>query len=92
MDFDGLGERETLMKVYEHFKKKYNLGSNKKINHENLEASGYNFSQEIDSKILQGIFKNTEELANGGADNRIKIKMTVNTHSHESICFILWMR
>ncbi len=82
LDFDGLGERETLMKVYEHFKKKYNLGSNKKINHENLEASGYNFSQEIDSKILQGIFKNTEELANGGADNRIKIKTIVNTHSH----------
>ena len=81
LDFDGLGERETLMKVYEHFKKKYNLGS-KKINHENLEASGYNFSQEIDSKILQGIFKNTEELANGGADNRIKIKTIVNTHSH----------
>ncbi len=82
LDFDGLGERETLMKVYEHFKKKYNLGSNKKINRENLEAGGYNFSQEIDSKILQGIFKNTEELANGGADNRIKIKTTVNTHSH----------
>lgn len=82
LDFDGLGERETLMKVYEHFKKKYNLGSNKKINRENLEAGGYNFSQEIDSKILQGIFRNTEELANGGADNRIKIKTAVNTHSH----------
>jgi type III restriction enzyme len=82
LDFDGLGERETLVKVYEHFKKKYNLGSNKKVNRENLEAGGYNFSQEIDSKILQGIFRNTEELANGGADNRIKIKTTVNTHSH----------
>lgn len=82
LDFDGLGERETLIKVYEHFKKKYNLGSNKKINRENLEAGGYNFSQEIDSKILQGIFRNTEELANGGADNRIQIKTAVNTHSH----------
>lgn len=82
LDFDGLGERETLIKVYEHFKKKYNLGSNKDINRENLEAGGYNFSHEINSKVLQGIFKNTEELANGGADNRIKIKTTVNTHSH----------
>lgn len=82
LDFDGLGERETLIKVYEHFKKKYNLGGNKNINRENLEAGGYNFNHEIDSKILQGIFKNTEELANGGADNRIKIKTTVNTHSH----------
>lgn len=82
LDFDGLGERETLIKIYEHFKEKYNLGGNKNINRENLEAGGYNFSHEIDSKILQGIFKNTEELANGGADNRIKIKTTVNTHSH----------
>lgn len=82
LDFDGLGERETLIKVYEHFKEKYNLGGNKNINRENLEAGGYNFSHEIDSKILQGIFKNTEELANGDADNRIKIKTTVNTHSH----------
>ena len=82
LDFDGLGERETLIKIYEHFKKKYNLGSNKNINRENLEAGGYNFSHEIDSKILQGIFKNTEELANGGADNRIQIKTAVNTHSH----------
>lgn len=82
LDFDGLGERETLMKVYEHFKEKYNLGSNKSVNRENLEARGYNFSKEIDSKILQGIFRNTEELANIGTDNRIKIKTTVNTHSY----------
>lgn len=82
LDFDGLGEREILIKVYEHFKKKYNLGSNKDINRENLEAGGYNFSQEINNKIPQGIFKNTEELANSGADNRINIKTTVNTHSH----------
>ena len=82
LDFDGLGERETLIKVCEKKKKKYNLGNNKNINRENLEAGGYNFSHEIDSKILQGIFKNTEELANGGADNTIKIKTMVNTHSH----------
>ncbi len=25
LDFEGLGERETLIKVYEYFKKKYNL-------------------------------------------------------------------
>ena len=82
LDFDGLGERETLIKVYEYFKKTYNLGSDKKNNKENLEAGGYNFSHEIDSKILQGIFKTTEELANSGVDDKIKIKTTVNTHSH----------
>ena len=82
LDFDGLGERETLEKVYDYFKKTYNLGSDKKVNQENLEAGGYNFSHEIDNKILQGIFKTTEDLAHGGSDNQIKIKTAVNTHTH----------
>ena len=82
LDFDGLGERETLEKVYEYFKKTYHLGSDKKVNRENLEAGGYNFSHEIDNKILQGIFKTTEDLAKGGSDNQIKVKTAVNTHTH----------
>ena len=82
LDFDGLGERETLIKVYDHFKRKYNLGNNKRINQENLEAGGYNFDHEIDSKILQGIFKTTEDLATGLGKNNVTIKTAVNTHSH----------
>ena len=81
LDFDGLGERETLEKVYDYFKKSYKLGSDKNINRENLEAGGYDFSHEIDSKILQGVFRTTESLAQG-MDNRIKVKTTVNTHTH----------
>ena len=82
LDFDGLGERETLDKVYDYFKKSYKLGSDKNINRENLEAGGYDFSHEIDSKILQGVFRTTESLAQGSTDNRIKVKTTVNTHTH----------
>lgn len=81
-DFDGLGERETLVKVYEFFKEKYNLGSNKNVNRENLEAGGYNFDEEIDSKILQGVFKTTEALATGISKNNVTVKTTVNTHTH----------
>ncbi len=82
LDFDGLGERETLEKVYTFFKEKYMLGSDKRVNQENLEAGGYNFSHEIDNNILQGIFITTEDLATGGSNNKIKIKTTVNTHTH----------
>ena len=82
LDFDGLGERETLEKVYDYFKKSYKLGSDKNLNRENLEACGYDFSHEIDSKILQGVFRTTESLAQGSTDNRIKVKTTVNTHTH----------
>ena len=82
LDFDGLGERETLEKVYDYFKKSYKLSSDKNINRENLEAGGYDFSHEIDNKILQGVFRTTESLAQGSMDNRIKVKTTVNTHTH----------
>ena len=82
LDFDGLGERETLEKVYDYFKKSYKLGSDKNINRENLEAGGYDFSHEIDNKILQGVFRTTESLTQGSMDNRIKVKTTVNTHTH----------
>lgn len=82
LDFDGLGERETLQKVYEYFTTTYNLGANKQMNKENLEAAGYNFSHEIDSKILQGVFRTTDALATGGTDKSIKIKTAVNTHTH----------
>ena len=53
-----------------------------RINRENLEACGYNFDHEIDSKILQGIFRTTEELASGVGKNNVTIKTAVNTHSH----------
>lgn len=82
LDFDGLGERETLVKVYEFFKEKYHLGSDKSVNRENLKTGGYNFDEEIDSKILQGVFKTTEALAAGISKNTITIKTTVNTHTH----------
>lgn len=82
LDFDGLGERETLIKVYEFFKTKYNLGSNMRVNRENLEAGGYNFSHEIDSKILQGIFRTTEDMASGFSKHSVNVQTQVNTHSH----------
>lgn len=82
LDFDGLGERETLVKVYEFFRKKYHLGSDKRVNKENLEAGGYNFDGEIDSRILQGIFTTTEALAAGISPNNVTIRTAVNTHTH----------
>lgn len=82
LDFDGLGERETLEKVFEFFKKKYNLGSNKKVNKENLEAGGYNFSHKIDNKILQGVFRTTDDMAIGLSKHNVSVQTRVNTHSH----------
>ena len=40
LDFDGLGERETLEKLYKFFQKKYSLGNDMRINQENLRSHG----------------------------------------------------
>lgn len=82
LDFDGLGERETLIKVYNYFKETYHLGDDQRINRENLEAGGYNFDYEIDSKILQGVFRTTDDLAGGLGKHNVNVKTAVNTHTH----------
>ena len=82
LDFDGSGERETLIKVYEYFKAIYHLGNDMRVNQENLEAAGYNFDREIDSHIMQGTFRTIDELATGMVKNNIGIKTRVNTHTH----------
>lgn len=82
LDFNGLGERETLQKIYEYFKQAYHLCNDMRINQENLEAAGYNFDREIDSKIIQGVFRTMNDLATGKDKNNIGIKTKVNTHTH----------
>lgn len=83
LDIDsGVGEREMLQKVYEHFKTKYRLTSRTTDNQLALESAGYSFSHEIDSKILQGAFKTTTDLVNASSSKKIDIKTKINTHSH----------
>ena len=82
LDYDGLGERETLLRVYDYFKKTYSLTNNKEDNRIKLESAGYNFSEEIDSRILRGVFRRTEDLAKQDAHKQIVMKTQVNTHTH----------
>ena len=83
LDIDsGIGEREMLRKVYEHFKDKYHLGSKMADNRIALESAGYSFSHEIDSRVLRGEFRTTEDLSNASASKKVEIKTKINTHSH----------
>lgn len=83
LDIDsGMGEREMLNKVYNHFKTKYKLGTKTTENRISLESAGYDFSGEIDSKVIQGLFKTTNDLANASAAKRVGVKTKINTHTH----------
>ncbi|MCM1222456.1 MAG: DEAD/DEAH box helicase family protein, partial [Lachnospiraceae bacterium] len=83
LDIDtGIGEREMLKKVYEHFIKKYNLSGKTKENILILESAGYNFSHEVDSKVIQGIFRTVNDISDVKDSKKIEIKTKINTHTH----------
>ena len=66
---------------HDHYVKKYNLTTDKKLNQAKLAESGYVFGDTLYSQILQGTFVRTE--ATGDAsDQFISTSRKVDTHSH----------
>ena len=47
-----------------------------------LESAGYNFSHEVDSKVIQGIFRTATDLSGVKDSKKIEIKTKINTHTH----------
>lgn len=80
LDFDGLGEREVLIKIHEALVKKYNLGSDKKMNKMLLSDAGYVFGTDIHGQALQGEFVRTSALAD--SHSYITTHERVDTHKH----------
>lgn len=80
LDFDGLGEREVLVKIYESLVNKYNLGSDKKMNKRLLADVGYVFGTDIHGQALQGEFVRTSALAD--SHSYITTHKRVDTHKH----------
>ena len=79
---NGLGERELLKLIYNHYTNKYSLGTSKAANQEILAMNGYNFSHEVDSKVVQGLFRSDETLSNATSSQKVSVKTRINTHTH----------
>lgn len=80
LDFDGLGEREVLVKIYDALVDKYKLGTNKKQNQLLLETEDYRFGDEIIGHALHGQFVYTNKVAE--SSNYYTTRKRVNTHAH----------
>lgn len=80
MDFDGLGEREVLIKIHEALVAKYHLGSDKKQNQMLLADAGYVFGAEIHGQALQGEFVRTSALTE--SHSYITTHKHIDTHKH----------
>lgn len=80
LDFNGLGPREVLEKIYTFLLEKYDLTSDKNLNQMKLESDGYVFGNEIIGHALHGKFIRTEGIVESQSFYTTKKK--VNTHKH----------
>lgn len=80
LDFNGLGEREVLQKIYAFLVEKYNLTNDKKANITRLEAAGYVFGDKILSSALHGRFITTDSVSE--ATTYYTTRKRVDTHKH----------
>lgn len=44
--------------------------------------NGYSFSHEVDSKVVQGLFRSDETLPNATSSQKVSVKTRINTHTH----------
>lgn len=79
-DFDGLGEREVLNKIYDSLIKKHNLSTDKANNKTRLQADGYAFGDEIIGHVLYGQYIRTDRVAE--STTYYTTRKRVDTHKH----------
>lgn len=80
LDFDGLGEREVLNRIYDALVTKYHLGGNKEQNGKILRGNGYVIGDEILGQALHGVFVRTDMVAE--ATTYYGTRKRVDTHKH----------
>lgn len=80
LDYDGLGEREVLNKIYDALVAKYHLSADKKNNQMILAGHDYRFGDEIVGQALHGQFVRTDMVME--STSYIATRKRVDTHSH----------
>ena len=80
LDFDGLGEREVLNRIYDALVEKYHLGTDKQRNRMILAGHGFVIGDEILGQALHGVFVRTDMVAE--ATSYYGTRKRVDTHKH----------
>ena len=80
LDFDGLGERETLNKIHDFLVKKYKLTRNMAKNKNLFMGKGYQFGDNVLRKVAHGKFVKPTTIEESKDYRTIKKK--INTHEH----------
>lgn len=80
LDFNGLGEREVLNKIYESLVNKYHLTTSVAENKLRFKGAGYTFGDDIIGHALHGEFVRTSMVAE--SKSYYTTRKQVNTHKH----------
>ena len=80
LDSGTIDMRSTYNRIYQYFKKIYELDSKVSLNKQKLQAKGYKFDKEILGSIASGVVVHSNELEN--LSNNIDTRTKVNTHVH----------
>ena len=80
LEFDGLGERDMLNKIYDFLVSKYHLGTDRKENQRIFEGNEYRFGDEIFGQALHGQFVQTDKVME--SSSYITTRKVVDTHRH----------
>ena len=82
LDYDMLGEKETLKKVYDYFVKKFNLEGNFKENKTILENNNFKLGTTLEENVRQGKFIRTSDIVDEEKGRFVDISFEVNTHKN----------
>lgn len=82
LDFDMLGEKETLIKAYKFLQEKYKLSENFNDNNRILEANSFTFGTTLTENVRQGKFIKTADIARNDLGGFLSVNFEVNTHSN----------
>lgn len=80
LDYDGLGEREVLDRIYNAFVNKYHLGNDKEKNKSILSGYNYEFEKVIIGQALHGQFVRTDMVLNSKSYYKTRRRVDTNTH------------
>ena len=80
LEYDGVGEREVLDKLYDTFVSKYHLSTDKNRNRQIFMGNGYRFGDEILGQALHGQFVRTDMLME--STSYFATRQRVDTHQH----------
>lgn len=82
LDFDMLGEKETLIKAYDFFKNKYKLTNDYKENEKLFINNGFTLGTKLTDEVRKGEFIKTSDITDENKGEFIKVEIEVNTHSN----------